>query len=61
MPDFHFFYVAYLKSDPAKEPIAASYSAPGAHKTGRRKDDFEIREISKNEYERIKKLLLWRT
>jgi hypothetical protein len=24
MPDFHFFYVVYLKSDPAKEPIAAS-------------------------------------
>ena len=29
IPDFHFFYVAYLKSDPAQEPIAASYSAPG--------------------------------
>jgi len=33
------FYVAYLKDDPAKEPIAASYSAPGvlaeaAHRTG---------------------------
>jgi hypothetical protein len=54
-------YVAYLKDDPAKEPIAASYSAPGvlaeaAHKTGRRKDDFELREISREEYERLKSI-----
>jgi hypothetical protein len=47
----------YLKDDPAQEPIAASYSAPGvlaeaAHKTGRAKADFELREISKEEYER---------
>jgi hypothetical protein len=44
---FDYFYVAYLKGDPAKEPIAASYSAPGvlaeaAHKTGRAKGDFEL-------------------
>jgi hypothetical protein len=42
---------------PAKEPIATSYSAPGvlaeaAHKTGRAKADFELREISKEEFER---------
>jgi hypothetical protein len=53
----------YLKDDPAKEPVAASYSAPGvlaeaAHKTGRAKADFEIREISKEEYERLKRLLV---
>jgi hypothetical protein len=52
---------AYLKDDPAKEPLAASYSAPGviaeaAHKTGRVKGDFEIREISKEEFERIYRL-----
>lgn len=49
--------------DPAKEPIAASYSAPGvlaeaAHKTGTVKADFELREISKEEYDRIKSLIL---
>ena len=56
------YYVAYLKDNPAKEPIAASYSAPGvlaeaAHKTGRAKADFELGEISREEYERIKSLL----
>ncbi len=61
-PEFERFYVAYLKDDPAKEPIVASYSAPGvfaeaAHKTGRAKADFELREISREEYERIRRLL----
>jgi len=63
IPEFDHYYVAYLKDDPAKEPIAASYSAPGvlaeaAHKTGRPKSDFELREISQEEYERLKSLLL---
>jgi hypothetical protein len=63
IPEFDLYYVAYLKDDPAKEPIAASYSAPGvlveaAHKTGRAKADFEIREISREEYERIRSLIL---
>jgi hypothetical protein len=45
MPQFDLYYVAYLKDDPAKEPVAASYSAPGvlaeaAHKTGRAKRRF---------------------
>ena len=62
IPEFDLYYVAYLKDDPAKEPVAASYSAPGvlaeaAHKTGRAKADFELREISKEEYERLKSLL----
>jgi hypothetical protein len=61
IPEFDHYYVAYLKDDPAKEPIAASYSAPGvlaeaAHKTGRAKGDFELREISREEYERIKSI-----
>jgi hypothetical protein len=61
IPDFDLYYVACLKDDPAKEPIAASYSSPGvlaeaAHKTGRAKADFELREISREEYERIKSL-----
>jgi hypothetical protein len=63
IPEFDLYYVAYLKDDPAKEPIAASYSALGvlaeaAHKTGRAKVDFELREISEEERERIKALLL---
>jgi hypothetical protein len=62
IPQFDLYYVAYLKDDPAKEPIATSYSAPGvlaeaAHKTGRAKADFELREISREEYERLKSLL----
>ena len=62
IPEFDHHYVAYLKDDPAKEPIAASYSAPGvlaeaAHKTGRAKADFELREISREEYEQLKSLI----
>jgi hypothetical protein len=46
-PEFDLYYVAYLKDDPAKEPIATSYSAPGvlaeaAHKTGRAKRRFRV-------------------
>ena len=56
-PEFDLYYVAYLK------PIAANYSAPGvlaeaAHKTERAKTDFEIWEISREEYERLKSLIL---
>jgi hypothetical protein len=62
-PEFDLYYVAYLKDDPAKEPVATSYSAPGvlaeaAHKTGRVKADFELREISQEEYDRLKSLIL---
>jgi hypothetical protein len=62
IPEFDHYYVAYLKNDPAKEPVAASYSSPGvlaeaAHKTGRAKSDFELREITREEYERIKSIL----
>jgi hypothetical protein len=52
----------FCKDDLAKEPIAASYSVPGVlaeavHRTGRAKADFELREISREEYERLKSLL----
>jgi len=62
IPEFDHYYVAYLKEDPAKEPVAASYSAPGvlaeaAHKTGRTKADFELREITKEQYERLSEFL----
>ncbi len=63
IPEFDLYYVTYLKDDPAKEPVATSYSAPGvlaeaAHKTGRAKADFELREISREEHERLKSLVL---
>jgi hypothetical protein len=53
--------IAYLKDDPAKEPIAASYSTPGvlpeaAYKTGRAKADFELRQIDREDYERLKSI-----
>jgi hypothetical protein len=62
VPEFNVYYVAYLKDDPAKEPIAASYSAPGvlaeaAHKTGRAKSDLEIRQISKTEFQTLQRFL----
>jgi hypothetical protein len=62
IPEFDLYYVAYLKDDPAKEPVATSSSVPGvlaeaAHKTGRAKADFELREISREEYERLRSLL----
>jgi hypothetical protein len=62
IPQFDHYYVAYLKDDPAKEPIATSYNAPGvlaeaAHKTGRAKADFELREISKEEYEKLSQFI----
>jgi hypothetical protein len=62
IPKFEYYYVALLNDDSAKEPIAASYSAPevlaeAAHKTGRAKADFEVRQISREEYDRIKALL----
>jgi hypothetical protein len=62
IPEFDHYYVAYLKDDPAKEPVAASDSAPGvlaeaAQKTGRAKADFELREISREEYDRLKAIL----
>jgi hypothetical protein len=62
IPEFDHYYVAYLKDDPAKEPVATSYSAPGvlaeaAHRTGRSKADFELRGIAREEYERLKAIL----
>ena len=62
IPEFDVYYVAHLRDDPAKEPVATSYSAPGvlaeaAHKNGRAKADFELREISREEYERLRSLL----
>jgi hypothetical protein len=56
------FYVAYLKDDPAKEPIAAGESIPGiiadaSAKIGRPRNDFEVLEIDKNRFERLKRFV----
>lgn len=62
-PKFDFHYVVYFKDDPAKEPIAVGDSAPGtladaARKTGRPKSDFELVEISREKFEKLKRLIL---
>lgn len=54
--------LVYLKSDPAKEPIAVGDSAAAtlvdaAHKTDRLESEFELLEISREQYERLSKLL----
>jgi hypothetical protein len=52
----------HQKDDLAQKPIAASCSATAvlaeaAHKTGSAKADFELRQISREEYDRLKALL----
>jgi len=61
-PKFDFHYVVYLKSDPAQESIAVGDSAPGtladaAHKTGRPKADFELLQINREQFEKLKRFL----
>ena len=58
IPEFDHYYVACLKDDPAKEPIVVGDSSPAAltdasRKTGRPKQDFELRRIGRNEYETL--------
>lgn len=60
IPDFEEYYVVCLKDDPAKEPIVIGDSSPAAladasRKTGRPKQDFELRRISRDEYETLKR------
>jgi hypothetical protein len=56
------YYVTYLKTDAAKEPLAAGPSIPAiladaSGKTGGPKSDFTIEEISKERYETLKQFL----
>jgi hypothetical protein len=56
------FYVAYLRNDQAKEPLAVDQSIPkaiaiAAERTGRSRDDFTIEEISKERFEKLKEFL----
>ena len=62
VPDFDRFYCTYVKGDAAKEPITAGESIPAiiadaAAKTGRRRSDFEVEEISRKRYEKLKQFL----
>jgi hypothetical protein len=56
------YYAAYLKDNPAQEPIAVGQSAPGvladaSRKIGRPKSDFELLEITREQFERLKQFL----
>ena len=50
IPEFDLYHVAYLKGDPAKEPIATSYSAPGvlAEQTQDRKSESGVGDSGKS-------------
>ena len=61
-PSFDYYFVAYLKDDPAREPITIGYSIPriladASERTGRARSDFEVQRISKERYEKLKKFL----
>jgi hypothetical protein len=56
------YYLAYLKDDPAREPLGVREStvraiADAAAKTGRPRWDFEVQEISKERFEKLKEFL----
>ena len=58
-PNVDRYYVAYLSDDPSKEPIAVGYSITGimadaAERTGRSRNDFEVQEITRKRFERLK-------
>jgi hypothetical protein len=62
LPDFDRFYCTYIKGDAAKEPITTGESIPAiiadaAVKTGRPRTDFEVEEISRKRYEKLKQFL----
>ncbi|MBV9274822.1 MAG: hypothetical protein JO333_13065 [Verrucomicrobia bacterium] len=58
-PNVDRYYVAYLSDDPSKEPIAVGYSITGtmadaAERTCRSRNDFEVQEITRKRFERLK-------
>lgn len=62
VPEFDRFYVAYVKADPAKEPLATGESIPrivddAAAKTGRPRTDFEVEEISRGRFEKLREFV----
>ena len=62
VPEFDRYYVAYVKADPTKEPLSTGESIPrtiadAAAKTGRSCTDFEVEEISRERYEKLRQFL----
>jgi hypothetical protein len=62
IPEFEDFYVVYLKDDPAKEPILVGDSSPvsladASRKTGRPKQDFELRRDQPERVRDLKEVL----
>ena len=56
------FYVSHAKDDPAKEPISIGTSIPriiahAVEKTGRARGDFEVEEITEEQFEVLKHFL----
>jgi hypothetical protein len=61
-PNIDRFYVAYLKDDAAKEPVAIGYSISGiiadaAKKIRRPRTDFEVQEISRGRFEKLREFV----
>jgi hypothetical protein len=61
-PNVDRYYVAYLGDDPSKEPIAIGYSITGiiadaGERTGRSRNDFEVQEITRERYEKLKRFV----
>lgn len=58
-PGFDYYYKACRKGDPEARAVAVSYSSAGvladaSEITGLPKDNFEVREISKAEFEEFR-------
>jgi hypothetical protein len=56
------FYVSHAKDDPAKEPISIGTSIPGiiayaSQKTGRTGADFEVEEITEEQFQVLRQFL----
>jgi hypothetical protein len=61
-PGFEYYYKAYRKGDPEAKAVAVSYSPMGvladaSEITGLPRDNFEIQEIPKEEFETLRFLL----
>jgi hypothetical protein len=56
------YFVAYLTSDPAREPVAAGWSIPrtiadASLKIGRDRSEFSVKRISAEEYQTLHQFL----
>jgi hypothetical protein len=61
-PLFDYHYAVYVKNDPAREPVAVGRSIPGTiasagEKTGRDRKDFEVEQITAEQYRVLKQFL----